>query len=226
MMKQAFMSSLCLLLLLSASGQTTGHSIFAGAQTTTAHYVVYGRPQQTSSKWGGQAGFTFKIPFEGQLFFTPSFYYSGKGFTVDLADTASMPGINVVRNDVSVHTVEIAPLFQLQLGKKRGHLFVAFGPSVDIAISGTEKRGLSGGTTVKKSMAFGSSSYGRLTAAALVRLGLETRSGFFFFGHYSYGLGSLNNADYGPSITHRIAGLSIGTSLHRKPKKQRYSRFR
>ncbi|MDB5250940.1 MAG: hypothetical protein JWP27_109 [Flaviaesturariibacter sp.] len=226
MIKQGFLGGLCLLLVVCAAGQTTGYSIFAGAQMTDARYLVYGKKQETGSKPGGQAGFTFRIPFENRLSFTPSFYYSGKGFAVVLNDSASMPGIDVVRNDLSLHTFEIAPLFELRLGSSATYPFIAFGPTFDVAIAGTERRVLESGATVKRSMAFGSTSYGRFTAAALVRLGIQTRHGFFVFGHYSYGLGSLNNADYGPSIKHRIAGVSIGTALHRKPKKQRYNKFR
>jgi len=59
-------------------------------------------------------------------------------------------------------------------------------------------------------MKFSFGDYGRFTSSAIARLGYQMQNGFFFFGHVTYGLGSMNNADNGPKIRHRIFGVSVG----------------
>ena len=59
-------------------------------------------------------------------------------------------------------------------------------------------------------MKFSFGDYGRFTSSAIARLGYQMQNGFFFFGHVTYGLGSMNNADNGPKIRHRIFGVSAG----------------
>jgi hypothetical protein len=55
-----------------------------------------------------------------------------------------------------------------------------------------------------------------------LHFGFESEKGYTIFAHYAEGMISLNNADNGPTIKHRIVGLSIGwffqkplTSKHR-----------
>ncbi|GAA4332898.1 porin family protein [Flaviaesturariibacter amylovorans] len=196
-----------------AAAQKTQYGVFAGAQYTSAHYLLRDKKQSTEGKPGAHAGVMLLIPFENRLVFTPSLYYSGKGYKVALTDTSSLPGIDAVANDVSLHSIELAPLFLIYMGKGTGRPFVQFGPTVDFNFYGRERVRLNTGRTVDRQMRFSNNDYGRITAALLVRLGYETKKGLVFGAHYSHGAGSLNNNDYGPIIKHRIFGVSIGKWL-------------
>jgi hypothetical protein len=65
-------------------------------------------------------------------------------------------------------------------------------------------------------MGYGFTQYGHYSANLLIQLGFETKDGLLFFGQYSLGLSNLNNADGGPSIRHRVLGLSIGKYFNHK----------
>jgi hypothetical protein len=199
-----------------AQAQKTEFGILAGPQITSSHYVLHGITQKTNAKTGGHLGLIARIPFEGNLFFSPSLVYSLKGFEVALTDTSSNPGIEAVGNSVRLHTLELAPLFTVYFSSAGTRPFVQFGPAADYAVFGNEAVRLKNGSTQSRSMYFASDGYGRITASLLFRFGIETRSGLFFNAHYNHGLGSLNQNDYGPSIKHRIAGISVGKIFSRK----------
>lgn len=203
-----------LLFQLSSQAQSL-YGLFAGPQATSALYKVEAQKQETSYKYGLQAGVLAKVPFESSLFFTPSLYYSMKGYEVILKDPSFPPGEDATSNDVRIHSIDIAPLFQIDFSKKPGHLFVRFGPSVEAIFSGNEKVGLKNNTTVERSMKFSFADYGRLTASAVGQFGYESSNGLMVFAHYANGLGSMNNADGGPQITHRVAGVSFGKYIGR-----------
>ncbi|RYY98903.1 MAG: PorT family protein [Chitinophagaceae bacterium] len=198
---------------LAAPAQKTQYGVFAGAQLTNAHYVLHGRQQKTEAKPGAHFGVMLSIPFENRLVFTPSLYYSLKGFKVALTDTSSLPGVDAVANDITLHSVELAPLFTIYMGKGTARPFVQFGPTVDFAFYGRERLVLNTGRRVERQVHFSNNDYGHITAALLVRLGYETRKGVLFGAHYSHGVGSLNNNDFGPTIKHRIFGVSVGKYL-------------
>ncbi|MGZ8537980.1 MAG: porin family protein [Flavisolibacter sp.] len=187
---------------------------YAGPQLTSAHYTVNENKQPTSWKFGVMAGVSAKVPFDNQLYFFPSIYYSLKGYKVTLNDPAFPPTKFAKNNNTTLHTVAIAPLFHIDLTKNISHPFVRFGPSVDFALSGREKfdtvsrNGATG--PVDRPMLFSFGDYGRITAQLNIHLGYEIESGLMVFGFYEHGIGSLNNADGGPRILHRIAGVSVG----------------
>ncbi len=191
---------------------------FLGPQATSANYKVMDEEQPSEYKIGAQAGITAKIPVEYQLYFAPAVYYSLKGYKVTLNNPSFPPGEDAVTNNVSVHTIEIAPLFHFDLSKKASHPFIQFGPAIDIAIFGKEEIVLKNGDEVNRDMKFSFGDYGRFTSLAIGRLGYEMQNGFFIFGHFTYGLGSMNNADNGPKIRHRNFGVSIGKYLSAKGK--------
>lgn len=191
--------------------------IFGGVQSTTAQYKIKDQLQTTGSKVGAQLGAMLKIPFDHNLYFAPTANYSLKGFTVQLMDDANPPGEGIVSNDVSIHTLELAPLFHIEFSKKPSHLFMRVGPGIDLAFKGSESLVKKDGSQIIRDMKFSFTNYGRITSSAVVHLGYETQGGFFVFGHYSHGLGSLNNSDGGPTIRHRIFGLSIGKYFGHNP---------
>jgi hypothetical protein len=215
-MEKIVAAFLGLILSVSVNAQKTTYGIMAGAQMSTAKYVIRGNDQKTGYKYGPVGGLIIKIPFENHLFFTPSFYYNRKGYTVQLKDTAYPPGIDAVANETSINTIDIAPLFTITMSNKPSHCFVQFGPIFDAVINGKEKVTLSDGSIVNRPMPFSFADYGRITALVAGRFGYESSSGFFVSAQYAYGLGSLNNADFGPSIRHRTAGLMLGKYFNRK----------
>jgi len=193
---------------------------FAGVQSTSTHYLVRDSKQEATAKTGVMAGLGLKVPFDNQLFFFPSVYYSLKGYKVALKDSSFPPSPLAVNNNTTIHTIEICPMFQVDFNKKPRHMFVRFGPAVDIAISGKEtfdtvsadRRG-----NVSRPMTFAYTEYGRFSASANLHLGYESARGWLLYAYYNHGIGSMNNADRGPKIFHRIYGISFGWLLGHNP---------
>lgn len=200
-------------------------AFFAGPQTTSAHYLVNNIRQPNQFKYGVMAGMAAKVEFENQLYFFPSVYYSLKGYKVTLNNPANPPTEFAKNNNTSIHTIEAAPLFQIDFNKKPAHLFVRFGPAVDFAFAGKENFDTVSATgmraTISRSMKFSFADYGHITAQAVLHFGYETSKGLLFFAFYEHGFGSMNNADNGPKIFHRIAGISLGWLLGKIPMNKR-----
>lgn len=197
-------------------------NLFAGPQITTSRYVVNGIAQPVQVKPGIMAGIGAKVFFDNNIFFFPAVYYSLKGFKVTLNNPSFPPYELAKNNNVSVHTIEFAPLIQVDLSKKMNYWYFRIGPSVDFAFYGTEKFDtLNGPGTVKRKLVFDYTVYGHFTASANIHLGYQTANGLGIFGFYSYGFGSMNNADGGPRIFHRLGGIAISKlfpEIHPKPR--------
>lgn len=191
--------------------------VFAGPQMTTAKYKIRDEKQPVQFQPGFQLGATLKVPFENNLYFAPAAYYSMKGYKVQFNRQAFPPDSLAINNETVLHTLELLPMLQYDFSKKPAHFFVKLGPAIDIVFSGTEKFETIERNLVKRPMKFSFTDYGRFTAQAIVHFGYESGKGYFLFAHYGEGLGSLNNADGGPRIKHRIAGLSFGWYFHQHP---------
>lgn len=191
------------------TGQTS-FGIFGGPQSTSARYTIDDKVQKTDYKYGYQGGVCWDITLEGNIHFSPSLFYSLKGYKVTYNKPAYPPDVTATDNSVRLHTFEILPMLQINFSNKPDHFFIKAGPSMDIQLYGTEKFHLQNGNTVSRSMHFGNADYGRFGASLAGHLGFETRNGYIFFAHYTYGIGSINNADNGPRIRHRVIGFSIG----------------
>ena len=207
--------SVALLLSFNASSQNQ-LAVFAGPQATSAHYKVEGLKQKTSMKYGFQAGMGIKIPFENKLFFSPSAFYSMKGYKVTFTRFAFPPDVDAKDNNTTIHTFEIAPMLQYDFSNEPGHFFIKAGPSMDLQLIGREKFNLMAGGSVNRKMKFSFGDYGYVAMNLIGQLGYETSSGFIIFAQYSHGLASISNLDGGPVIKHRTYGISIGKMLNRK----------
>lgn len=188
-------------------------SLFAGPQLTTAKYEINNGKQETDFKTGFMAGIRLTTQVEGPVYFSPALYYSQKGYKVDFNRAANPPDPEAKNNNTTINTICFAPLLQFNLAKAKSNLFFRFGPAFDVALSGTEAFDSTGNKRVERSMLFGSTAYSPVTAFANVHFGFEHKSGFSIFAHYEHGLSNLNNADYGPTILHRVVGLSLGWRL-------------
>ena len=187
--------------------------IFVGPQATSAKYTINGINQPTDTKYGFHLGGVFKVPFEGRIYFAPSAFYSMKGYKVAFNQRAYPPDTLATDNNTTIHSFELAALLQVDFGKKANHIFVRGGPSLDFQLSGKEKFNLKNGTSVNRSMPFGFDKYGHYGANLLLQFGYETKNGISIAALYGHGIGNINNADYGPTIRHRVFGLSIGKYL-------------
>jgi hypothetical protein len=197
------------------------YGIFAGPQITGVRYLIEGKKQESSLKIGGTLGFQMKVPFENRLSFSPSIAYNLSGYKVDKFTGISFPPDSTATNvDTRIHTIEIAFLLQHDFKIEPGHFFIRIGPSLDFALFGNEKFNTIGNSKVDRSMKFSFSDYGRYLACAIVQLGYEAENGLFVYGHYNYGLTTMNNFDYGPEIGNRAAGITIGKYF--KPKSNPY----
>ncbi|MEI9944524.1 MAG: porin family protein [Chitinophagaceae bacterium] len=190
--------------------------IFAGPQISSAKYTITGIKQPTSNKYGFQAGVGFKIPFENHLYFSPAAFYSLKGYKVKFNQRAFPPDLKAIDNDVTLHTFELAFLLQYDFSMQANHFFLKLGPSLDFQLSGREKFNLENGNKVSRKMVFQYTDYGRYAANMLLHLGYETSNGLIISAQYSHGLASINNADGGPGIRHRVYGISIGKYIGKK----------
>ncbi|MEO5563422.1 MAG: porin family protein [Chitinophagaceae bacterium] len=184
--------------------------IFAGPQSTTAKYTVRGSKQSATSKYGFHLGGVMKVPFDNNLYFAPTAFYSLKGYKVKLKDKAFPPDTTAVDNNTSIHTFELALLLQYDLSKHANHFFIKAGPSLDLQLSGKEKFNLKNGSSVDRQMKFSFGDYGHFGANMLLQFGYETKQGFSISAMYGHGIGSINNADYGPAIHHRVYSLTLG----------------
>ena len=204
-----FLSALTLFFTLAASSQVK-FGMFAGGQATSAKYRIDEVKQPTENKFGFQAGALMKVPFEGQLYFAPALFYSMKGYKVTYNKFVFPPDAIAVDNNTTIHTVETAFLLQYDFSSQPGHTFLRVGPTLDFQLFGKEKFKTNTNSVVDRKMKFGYSDYGHYSANMLVQLGYEAENGLMIFWQYTYGLGSINNADGGPRIRHRGFGLSVG----------------
>ncbi|HZF63266.1 MAG TPA: porin family protein [Chitinophagaceae bacterium] len=202
------------LICLSALAQNK-FAIYAGPQMTSAKYKVEEIKQPTSFRKGLQLGASLKVPFENNLYFGPAVYYSLKGYDVTLHHPSFPPTELAVNNSTTLHTLEIAPMLHYDFSMQPSHFFIKLGPAIDVAFKGQETFQTIEGETVTRDMIFSFGDYGRVTSQAILQFGYETPR-FLVFAHYAEGLGGLNNADGGPTIKHRIAGLSLGWFLYRR----------
>lgn len=206
----------CTLLLFFVFAQSQNQlAIFAGPQATTVKYTVTGKKQDVTMKYGFHAGMLMKVPFEGNVYFAPAAMYSMTGYKVKFTEYANPPSLDAADNDVTIHTFQLAGLIQVDLGKKPAHFFLKTGPTLDFQLFGKEKFNLKTTGSVSRNMSWGPVDYGRYGANFLFQLGYETGS-FLVSAHYSHGLTTISNADFGPNILHRAFGISVGTYLKRK----------
>ena len=189
--------------------------IFGGPQLTSAKYSVLNVKQATEYKQGFVAGIAIQSLVEGPLFIVPTLYYSQKGYKVTFNQPSAPPDANAKNNNTTIHTIAFAPLFQVNLSKAKNHVFFRFGPGIDVAVSGREVFDSTGNKRVDRSLNIGSTGYSPATAFFNVQAGYEVGA-FSISASYEHGLVSFNNADFGPTILHRIAGVSLGWKFGKK----------
>ena len=190
-------------------------NIFGGPQLISSFYSVGGVHQHNTFKEGFQLGLGAKVPFENVLSFSPCVFYSLKGYKVRLTVPDFPPDLDATDNNTTIHTFEVAGLFQIDFNLKPSHVFIKGGPSLDFQLAGHEKYNLSTGGSVSHSMPYSYAAYGRFSANLIVQFGYESKNCVVYL-QYGRGVTSLNNADGGPNILHRTYGISFAKYLHKK----------
>ncbi len=187
--------------------------IVGGVLQNSADYRISNVKQEVSNKYGFLLGATAKVPFEGIFFFSPSAQYTLKGFKASFDRISRIPDSAAIANNVTLHTLELAPLFQFDFSKKPSHFFIKTGPYLDIYLLAKEKFTKGSGEQVSRNMPFSFTEYGRFGGGLQIMLGYEMKNNFFIQGLFNYGLGSMVNSDYGPGIRNRNFGLLLGKFL-------------
>ena len=206
-----------LLFCLFASTKTNAQlTIYAGPQVTSAKYSIREVKQETDYKIGYMAGLGYKTFIEGDFYFAPHLTYSRKGYKVKFDRPNYPPDSGAVNNNTSINTIDLSPMVQFDFSKKESYGYVRFGPSFEFNLSGTETFDSSDIKTITRKMAFDFGTYSHATISMNFQTGFQHKSGFTAYLFYNLGIGSLNNADYGPKIFHRVAGLALGWRLGKK----------
>jgi hypothetical protein len=183
-MKKVFFSALFAVSVLICSAQAK-FGLFGGPQITSSKYIINGKKQENTPKYGFQLGANFKVPFENKLYFSPAAFYSLKGYDVKFNQRAFPPDTLAIDNNTSIHTFELAALLQYDFTDGPGHLFIKFGPSIDFQLLGKEEFNRSNRTTGSQDMVFSFTRYGRYGANILLQTGYETKEGLVIFAHYT-----------------------------------------
>lgn len=208
-----FFSTLAIFITLAVNSQIP-FGLFAGPQVTDVRYMINEKKQETNLKAGVNIGVQLKFPVENRLSFAPSIMYNLRGYNVKFSGFSFPPDSLAKDNNTSFHTVELAFLLQHDFTLKPGHFFFRFGPSLDFALFGKEKY-TTASSTVSRNMKFSFGDYGHYLASAILQIGFESKNGVFVYGHYNYSLTTMNNADGGPRIGNRAAGISVGKYLNK-----------
>lgn len=194
--------------------------IFAGPQITTAKYRIDFTRQEVAARTGFLAGLVYKVAFDNQIYFAPALYFSRKGYKATFNKPASPPSEKALNVQTTINTLETALLLQYDFSKNPGHFFMKAGPSFDISLSGQEKFDTAVGKTITRPMVFSFADYGYVTTAMNLHLGYEGANGLLLTAFYTHGMGNFNNADGGPEIRHRVAGVALGYYLIGRTKKR------
>ena len=152
---------------------------------------------------GFHAGMQVRIPFDVDLYFTPQFQYAYKTFTVNYnyADTSSIA--------MKFHYLEIPLLLEYHKHAEGRGFFAQFGPSFSIAASGNQEIQDDVHTTASQPIKFAYASYGRFEANLVANIGYQFSPSMQASIGYAYGLGSIVDNDFGPSIKPRMATVSL-----------------
>jgi hypothetical protein len=181
----------------------------AGAHSTTARVVTPGGGKpEVDNTVGFHGGLALKMKIEGQLYFVPQMQYAYKGFVIHYNNT------DTVSNSLKVHYLEIPLLFEWKKENYKSGLFLQFGPSFSVAMSGNQKIEGKTGTTVSKPIKYGFNAYGRAEANLVGNIGYQFGKKLQLTVGYAHGLGTIIDDDFGPVIKPRMFTGSLVYWLH------------
>jgi hypothetical protein len=162
--------------------------------------------QPSDYKTGFGLGVHLELPFEGALFFNPSFMYNMRGYTYTptYGDTT--------KYDNTIHYFDISPMLSVHTKQKgKGKFVVSAGPVLGFALSGTEKTTTNNITTSKKMKFAFSGGYGAVDLGLKGGIGFQTNK-VLIEAQYYYGAANINNRSEFDhrNIQNRMFSLNIG----------------
>ncbi|MFT3747886.1 MAG: porin family protein [Agriterribacter sp.] len=206
-MKKILLSSAVLFCSLYAGAQVS-YGVLGGLQQTGARVKVFEGPVvPVKPGCGFHVGAFLKVPFDKNLYFVPQLLYSLKGFTVRYNNALRD---SVANNILNIHYIEIPALLQFDTRNNGEGIFFQFGPSVSVAVAGTDKKNFLNGKERKTPMKFANTAYGRFEMNLVGKIGYQLKDKWFVTGGYALGLGSIVNDDLAPKIGPRMITLSAG----------------
>lgn len=190
------------------TGAQVSYGVMGGLQQIDARVKVFEGPiVPVKSGYGLHVGAFLKVPFDKNLYFIPQLLYSLKGFTVQYNDVLRD---SVANNTLGIHFIEIPALLQFDTRNNGEGLFFQFGPSVSIAVAGTDKKIFLNGKEKKTPMKFANTAYGRFEMNLVGKIGYQVKDKWFVTGGYAFGLGNIVNDDLSPGIAPRMITVSAG----------------
>lgn len=194
------LSFLLAFILVSLCSRAQIHWLLKGGYNYNSAKVEFlDKKRTTTGKSGFNIGIGAKALFDYNLYFTPQFNYSMKGYVVTYgADTT------ISKSNTTAHFIEIPILLQMYLNPNSvNKIYLQYGPSINCAIAGSEKVTLSNGNTENRKLKFGEVYYGRWEASLMAALGYEVDNRWSISAGLNLGLTNFHNSDFGPNIRTR-----------------------
>jgi hypothetical protein len=211
-----FNPGICIFFLLTTvcSHAQVSYGILGGMQQVGARVKVPdGARIPASSGYGFHAGGMLKVPFDKNVFFSPQILYSYKSFTIRYNNILQD---SVTASKLVLHYIEIPALLEFDTRSNGNGFFFLFGPSVSVAVTGKERRTLTGNSEQERRLRFANTAYGRFEMNLVAKMGYCFKNRVTVTGGYSYGLGSIINDDYFARIVPRMITLGAGYFFGRK----------
>lgn len=216
-MMRRFALTICFVLFSLIGFSQVLFGVHAGVHNHSVNYTIGGTTQPSTAQFGYQFGVNLKVFFEERLFFNPFLLYSLKKYQVRFNRPSYPPSDAAINNDVTMYTIEFAPLLQYDFSYHPSHFFIRFGPSLDVGVGGRETFDLNNNTKQTQNITYSNSQYSRFAASGVIHLGYEINNNFSIFAHYEHGFVNRSNADDGPKIFHRTVGISLGKYFGKNP---------
>jgi hypothetical protein len=194
-----------------ATAQRFYHGFHAGVHGSTAFYKdTAGVKKDTKFKYGVNAGYMGRVFVDYGLYFTPEIMYSYKGFEV------ASPSSLLAKQEIRTHYIEIKALAELMFKRK---YFIKFGPSIGVAVTGTNNELSTTNLRKKENQRFNFSEWSRFDFGATINVGMHLDKGYVISINTNTGISNLWDGDLGPNVKNSVYGVSVGKYLSWNRKK-------
>ena len=166
-----------------------------------------------SSKGGNgfHLGVLVRVPFDTKLYFVPQLLYSYKTYSIQYNNIYND---SVKDSRLKLNYIEVPVLLEYVTRENKPHMFFQFGPSFSIGISGKQQITSLDGSTQSEKMILNFSHFERFEFNLVGRVGYQFQNKFSIWAGYSYGLGTIVDADKGPVIKPRMVTATMAYSFH------------
>lgn len=183
--------------------------VIFGPTITSVNYRLDAQRQSSTPKIGAVAGIQWRIPWEKNLYFAPEIFYSTKAYKVKFDHPSTLPS-SALDNDFRIHSIEINPMLQYNVG----NLFLKAGFAFDFHMFGTEHYHDKTGQLYTRNVPLDMNwNYGLVGASLPFELGYQLNDRMTIAFKYDHGIANVSNVDGyagGPKIFHDAFGIQIG----------------